>query len=154
MEVNNVGNHNHFFDTHPGRCIGHLLYRARQEAGQIHLRRQLRPLPVWRRLPSVREDRRHQDSQEVTFLVFDLSSALLHSGCALQHYPSFASLNKAQIPVKQVPWNLSGLRRRCRIGRADSTVLFLASSIPSQFPAKQASWSFCNFRCRFTWAVS
>ena len=125
MEVNNVGNHNHFVDTHLGRCIGHLLYCARQEAGQVHLRRQLWPLPSWRRMPPVREDWRNQDSQEVTFLVFEPSSASFHSGCAPQHYPSFASLNMVQIPAKQASWSLLELLRQFRHSRTEKYCLCL-----------------------------
>ncbi len=43
--------------------------------------------------------------KQLSSSVFEPSSALLHSGCASQHYPSFASLNMAQTPS----WNLKQL---------------------------------------------
>lgn len=75
------------------------------------------------------------------FLVFWSSTALVHSGrtASTALAPFLVAEPKYR---RRTSWSSCGLRCRCDMGRADSTVPCLASSIPLRIPAK-SSWSSC-----------
>ena len=81
------------------------------------------------------------------FLVFWLSTALVHSGrtASTALAPFLVAEPKYR---RRTSWSSCGLRCRCDMGRADSTVPCLASSIPLRIPAK-SSWSSCALLRQF-----